>query len=210
MPENAQTGQLIPINFDDSNYNELNSYAVDTVTKDGWTIKYLVRDDSAKYDDIYIKWSKGNVNGIFKAEESVLKFRKYFIPQYVGENKNYLFFWRGCATDCQAVLILSKDSTFSKDYTRVIDYNIQNGQIAFVADKGSQDDKPFQISVVDLSKNKEYLVQFKNLCMYAAHKESCVDTIIFKKEKVIVKATLTVDNHKRDKEITEEKSIDLK
>jgi hypothetical protein len=210
ITQNNQTGQLVSINFNDSNYNELSSYALDTVTKDGWTIKYLVKDDSTEYDDIYIEWSKGNINGIFKAEESVLQFRRYFIPQYVGENKNYLFFWHGCATDCQAVLTLSKDSAFSKDYTRVINYNIQNGQIGYVTDKGSEDDKPFQISIVDLSKNKEHLVQFKNLCMYAAHKESCIDTIIFAKEKVIVKATLTIDNYNRDKEIIEEKSIDLK
>ena len=203
------TGQLVPIDFNDSNYNELSSYAIDTVTKGGWDIKYLVKDDSTKYDDIYIKWSKGNLSGNSKTE-SVLQYRRYFIPQYVGENKNYLFFWHGCATDCQAVLTLSKDSVFSKDFTRVIDYNIQNGQIGYVTDKGSEDDKPFQISIADLSRNKEHMIQFKNLCMYAAHKESCIDTIIFRKEKVVIKATLTIDNYSRDKEITEEKSIDLK
>ena len=207
--QNNQTGQLIPVDFNDSNYNELSSYAIDTITKDGWAIKYLVKDDSTKYDDIYIEWSKGSVNGIYKAASS-LQFRRYFIPQYTGENKNYLFFWHGCATDCQAVLTLSKDSAFSKDYTSIIDYNIPNGQIAYVTDKGSEDDRPFQISVVDLSKNKEHIVQFKNLCMYAAHKESCIDTIIFKREKVVVKATLTINNYNRDKEVIEEKAVDLK
>jgi hypothetical protein len=186
-------GQLVPIDFNDSKYEQLSSYAIDTITKDGWTIKYLVKNDSTKYDDIYFKWSKGNLSGISKTE-SVLKYRRYFIPQYVGENKNNLFFWHGCARDCQAVLTLSKDSAFAKDFTRVIDYNIQNGQIGYVTDKGSKDDKPFQISIAHLSKNKEHLIEFKNLCMYASHKESCVDTIIFQKEKVVVKATLTIDN----------------
>lgn len=209
ITQNNYTGQLLAVDFNDSNYNGLNSYAIDTVTQDGWVIKYLVKDDSTKYDDIYIKWSKGTMNGIYKAE-SVLQFRRYFIPQYKGENENYLFFWHGCATDCQAVLTLSKDSVVSKDYTSVIEYNIRYGQVAYVTDKGAEDDNPFQISIVDLSKNKEHLIQFKNLCMYAAHKESCVDTIIFNKEKVVVKATLTIDNYNRDKEVTEEKIVDLK
>jgi hypothetical protein len=207
--EKNQTEQLIPVDFNDSNYNELNSYAIDTFTEGGWIIKYLVKDDSTRYDDIYIRWTKGNVTGTFKAE-SVLQFRRYFVPQYAGENKNYLFFWHGCATDCAAVLTLSKDSAFSKDYTSVIDYNIPNGQIAYLTDKSYEDDHPFQISIVDLSKNKEHLVQFKNLCMYAAHKESCIDTIIFNKGKVIVKATLRINDHNRDKKIIEEKTVNLK
>ena len=204
-----QTEQLIPVDFNDSNYNELISYAIDTLTEDGWTIKYLVKDDSTRYDDIYIKWTKGNVTGTFKAE-SALQFRRYFVPKYTGENKSYLFFWHGCATDCDAVLTLNKDSAVSKDYTSIIDYNIPNGQIAYVTDKVYEDDHPFQISIVDLFKNKEHLVQFKNLCMYAAHKESCIDTIIFSKEKVIAKATLTINDQNRDKEIIEEKTVNLK
>jgi hypothetical protein len=206
--QNKQTGQLIPVDFNDSNYNDLNFYAIDTVTKDGWAIKYFVKDDSTKYDDIYIEWAKGSSRGIFKAEY-YLKFRRYFIPQFTGENDKYLFFWHGCATDCQAVLILGKDSTFSRDYTQVIDYNIPYGQIAYVGKKGTADGKPFQISLVDLAKNKEHLIQFKNLCMYAAHKESCIDTIIFNKEKVVVKATLTIDNYNRDKEVAEEIKVNL-
>jgi hypothetical protein len=206
--QNKQTRQLIPIDFNESNYNDLNFYAIDTVTKDGWTIKYFVKDDSTKYDDIYIKWAKGSLRGIFKAE-SVLQFRRYFIPQYTGENDKYLFFWHGCATDCQAVLILDKDSAFSRDYTNVIDYNIPYGQIAYVTNKGAEDGKPFQISLADIAKNKEHLIQFKNLCMSAAHKESCIDTIIFNKEKVVVKATLTIDNYNRDKEVVEEIKVNL-
>lgn len=207
--QNKRTGQLVPVNFNDSNYLDLSSYAVDTVTQDGWVIKYLVKEDSTKYYDIYIQWSKGTVSGIFKAE-SVLQFRRYFIPQYTGENEKYLFFWHGCATDCQAVLTLRKDTAVSNDYTRVIDYSIPYGQVAYVTDKGAEDNKPFQISVVELLKNKEHVVQFKNLCMYAAHKESCIDTIIFKREQVIVKATLTIDNYYRDKEVTEEMKVSLK
>lgn len=206
--QNNQVGQLIPVDFNDKKYTDLSLSAIDTVTNDGWAIKYLVKDDSTKYHDIYIEWSKGSVNGIFKAE-SVLQFRRYFIPQYTGENDNYLFFWHGCATGCQAVLTLNKDSAVSMDYTSVVDYNIPYGQIAYITDRGAKDGKPFQISVVDLSKNHEYLIQFKNLCMYAAHKESCIDTIIFQKEKVLVKATLTIDNYNREKKVIEEAIVDL-
>ena len=203
------SGQLIPIDFNDSDFRDLPLYAIDTFTKDGWSINYYVKDDSSKYDDIYIKWLKENIGGIYKSE-GVLQFRRYFIPEYVGENKKCLFLTHGCATDCRAVLVLYKDSSIARDYMSVIDYNIPNGQIAYVTDEGNKDNLAFQLAVVDLLRNKEHIVQFKNLCMSAAYKESCVDTIVFNKDNVTIRATLTVDDYNRDKEITEEKTIILK
>lgn len=203
------SGQLVRIDLNDSNFSDLNLHSADTLTQNGWSIKYLIKNDSTKYNDIYIEWSKGNIKGIYKAE-SVLQFRRYFIPQYVGENDNYLFLKHGCATDCSGILVLSKDSTFSQDYIRVIDYNIPNGQVVYVTEVGTKDDSPFQVAVVDLPKHLEHLAQFKNLCMYASHKESCIDTIVFKKDLVSIKATLTIDNSFRNKEVSEELKISLK
>jgi hypothetical protein len=202
------SGRLISIDITDSHFIDIGSYTTDTITPDGWSVKYYVKDDSTKYDDVYIEWSKGNVRGVYKGE-SLLQFRRYFIPQYKGENAKNLFFWHGCATDCQAVLTLNKDSAIEKDYTSVIDYNIQNGQIVYVSDYSFENEPSFQLTVADLMRDKEHSVRFKNLCMTAANKSSCVDTIIFRKDKVLLKATLTVDDYYRNKEILEEKAVPL-
>ena len=208
VAQRMYTRQLIPIDFNDSNYVGLGLYAIDTITQKGWSISYLVKDDSSKYNDIYIKWQRGNIKGIYKGE-FLLQYRRYFVPEYSGENSKYLFFKHGCATDCRAILTLSKDSATSKDYIRVVDYNVSNGQIAYVTERGSEDFRPFQISIVDLAKSKEHSVQFKSLCMYAAHKESCIDTIIFRKHKVLIKATLTIDDYYKDKDVVEKKVVNL-
>ncbi|WP_316789622.1 hypothetical protein [Pedobacter frigoris] len=46
------TGKLIAINFNDSNYADVSYYAIDTTTQDGWSIKYLIKDDSTRYSDL--------------------------------------------------------------------------------------------------------------------------------------------------------------
>ncbi|WP_148661175.1 hypothetical protein [Flavisolibacter tropicus] len=205
----ANAGKLIPINFSDSNYYEIQSYAHDTLTKDGWLIKYLVKNDSSRYKDLYIQWSKGNNKGLYHCP-SVLEYRRYFIPEYIGENNQLLFFEHGCATDCGAILTLQKDTTKAVDYPHVISYSIPHGVVVFVNQAGQQDGAPFEVSAVDLMKNKEHRLKFNGLCMAAAYKEQCVDTVIIMKNKVVVKATLTVNDYNRDKELPEERMAKLK
>jgi major membrane immunogen (membrane-anchored lipoprotein) len=78
------SGKLIQIDFRDNNYMDLQPSAKDTITNDGWNVRYLIKDDSTKYNDIYIECSKGNVSGLFHGE-NLLQYRHYFIPTFIGE-----------------------------------------------------------------------------------------------------------------------------
>ena len=204
----AHASELIPINFSDSNYYDLKFYAHDTLTKDGWQIKYLVKNDSNRYKDLYIEWSKGTSKGLYHYP-SALEYRRYFIPEYKGENSRYLFFEHGCATDCGAVLTLQKDTIKAVDYEHVISYSLLAGIVVLVNQTGLQDDTPFEVSAVDIMRGKEHRVKFNGLCMAAAYKEQCVDTVLFSKNKVLVKATLTINDYNRDKELSEERMVKL-
>jgi hypothetical protein len=119
--------KLLPINFKDTNYVDLILYAKDTITNDGWRIRYLVKDDNSKYNDLYIECSKGNCKAVFYGD-GILQFRRYFIPEYVGETENFLFFTHACATDCLALLVMEKDNAPTLiDYQRVCEYNLKLG-----------------------------------------------------------------------------------
>ena len=103
------TGKLIAINFSDTNYSGVASYTVDTTTADGWSIQYLVKDDTTRYKDLYIVCSKGNIKSIYRAD-NVLEYRRYFIPEFAAETKTNIYFTHGCATDCSAILVFDKDT----------------------------------------------------------------------------------------------------
>ena len=184
------TGELIAINFQDSNYLDLLMYANDTVTKDGWSIKYLVKDDSTRYDDIYIQCSKANWTGIFHGE-NFLQYRRYFIPEFERETNSYIYFTYGCATDCAAILSFSKDSTSRfTDYNCVVDYNLDFEQILYVTDRCYEnEDKIYELALVDLKNNKSHNITYNNICS-AVYKPSCIDTVIFGKKQVIIKTSL--------------------
>ena len=183
-------GELIAINFQDSNYRDLNLYAKDTVTKDGWSVKYLVKDDSTRYDDIYIQCSKGNLIGTFRGEY-LLQCRRYFIPKFERETNSYIYFTHGCATDCSAVLTFSKDSTSRfTDYSSVVDYNLDFEQILYVTDRCYEnEDTIYDLNLVDLKNNKTHNITYNNICN-AVYKPSCIDTVIFGKKQVIIKTSL--------------------
>ena len=183
------TGELIAINFQDSNYFDLPMYVNDTVTEDGWSIYYLVKDDSTRYDDIYIKCSKGNLTGIYHGE-NLLQYRRYFIPKFERETNSYIYFTHGCATDCSAVLTFSKDSTSKyTDYVRVVDYNLDFEQILYVTDSCYKNEEIYELALVDLKNNKTHKITY-NTVSNAVYKPSCVDTIIFGKKQVIIKTKL--------------------
>src|SRR5688500_7355519 len=125
------TGDLIPIDFSDTNYVDVESYAVDTITADGWSIRYLVKDDSTRYKDLYIVCSKGTEKAIHRAED-VLEFRRYFIPEFEAETKTNIYFTHGCATDCSAILVFDKDSAVRfTDYLQIVKYDIKLGQVLY-------------------------------------------------------------------------------
>lgn len=180
------TGKLIPINFNDTNYVEVGLFAKDTLTKGGWQINYLVKDDSTRYKDVYIQWSKGDKKWQYKAE-SVLTFRRYFIPEYEGENSAGLFFTCACATDCQAVLVLSKDSKggFNK-YNDVAAYDIPFGQVLFLTENTQHNgDHLFELALADVIRNKEHKILYKGIARVLPRTGAVQDVQFFKNKAVI-------------------------
>jgi hypothetical protein len=165
-------------------------YAKDTVTKDGWSIKYFVKNDSTRYDDIYIQCRKGSLTGIFRGED-FLQYRLYFIPKFVKETNSHIYFTHGCATDCWAILTFSKDNASRyNDYISVVDYNLDFEQILYVTNRCYEnEDKIYDLVLVDLKNNKTHNITYNNICS-CVFKESCVDTVIFGKKQVIIKTDL--------------------
>jgi hypothetical protein len=201
----SRTGRLIPIDFNDPGYSGVGSYAQDTVTDDGWTLRYFVKDDSTRYTDLYIEWSKGNQRGLFSGGD-ILDMRRYFIPIYAGENATHIFLEHGCATDCSAVLVLGKDSSSYMDYEKVVDYSIPDGKVVYVSDSSVYDMR-MELYAVDIESGSKRRLLFDNLCVTASFKEQCVDTVRFSKNSVTIQATLTDVNDKEEERTIREVKV---
>lgn len=184
------TGKLLPINPADKNYAELGSYTKDTITPQGWTIKYFIKDDSTRYKDLYIEWGKGTRKGYYKAKD-VLTYRRYFIPKYVGEQESGIFFWHGCATDCQAVLVLSKDTMGGfNDYVHVVDYNAKLGQVLYVTDNTYKNqDKLFELSLIDLARKRQHNILYKAIAR-GTNMPRSVEKVAFGDNKITITTNL--------------------
>ena len=183
------TGALIPIDFKDAIYQDVAMFAKDTITDDGWRIKYLVKDDSTRYTNIYIQWKKGNINRVTNCG-NVLEMRRYFIPGFVKDNQDYLFFEYGCSTDCRAVLILPKnDKDTVEAFNFVLDYKVSDNQIVCIDEESFSSDT-LSINATDLKKHITKSTLFKNRCSMTMG-SSCIDTIIFKHNRILVEGKLT-------------------
>jgi hypothetical protein len=197
----AGTVKLITINFSDRNYVDVKHYAKDTLTQDGWSIKYLVKDDSTRYSDLYIEWSKNKSTGLYHFPD-VLTFRRYFIPVFKGENKKHLFFTHACATHCRAVLTLSKEkSPKHREFISIANFNIPNGQIVYTPDKDY--DNQFVVAIADLNKDVERHVIFKNHPLFLEPMEN-IDSVSFNSNQVKLFATLIDQKDKTRKKIVKE------
>jgi len=195
------TGKLIAINFNDTNYVDVNRYAIDTTTQDGWSIKYLIKDDSSRYSDIYIEWSKNKSKGLYHFPD-VLTFRRYFIPIFKGENKNHLFFTHACATHCRAVLALSKEnSPKSREFISIANFNIPNGQLVYTPEKDYEEQ--FVVAIADLNKGIEKNVVFKNKPSFIEPMEN-IDSVSFSTNQVKLFATLIDRKDKSGKKTVKE------
>jgi len=203
-----QTGKLLKISFSDTNYFDLKIWIKDTITQDGYKIRYLIRDDSTKYNDIYVECSKGGLSGIFHGE-NLLQYRRYFIPTFAGETDKHLYFSHGCATDCSALLVFPKDTLSNfKEFIYVVDYNVDFGQVLYVTDSTYENEMQiYQLALIDLNNNKTHKITYNNICG-AVIKPSCIDTVIFSKSQVTIKTTLR-KSMDTEKEITQTKIIKL-
>ena len=199
------TGKLIPINFKDSIFNGWQVWIKDTLLKSGWYIQYLVKDDFSKYKDLYVQWTKDSKKGLVRFE-SVLESNGVSIPTFEGENDKNIFMTHACSSTCSALLILRKDSIPSYiDYHDIVNYSLKYGQILYVTDK-TNDDSLYQISLVDLFKNQEHILDFKYKCS-GVFKASYIDTVIFGLKRTIIKATF--DDESGEHKIKEQREIKL-
>jgi hypothetical protein len=194
---NSPQDTFVSINARDSNYSYDLSDIKDTVTKSGWSIQYLVKDDSTKYNDVYIRCTKGHEAGIFYGGD-LLQFRAGFVPSFIYETGQLLFFWRRCATSCEALLVFNKDSNTFVDYPNVAAHNFNFQQILYVPDSYYEiETKDFKIRLADLERKKEYEITFDGE-PFTAQIESSVDTVIFGKDEVRVKATILTNGRQQN------------
>lgn len=185
-------GELIPIDYSDEKYIDLESFTQDTLTANGWDITYLVKNDSTRYNDLYIKWSKGNIADTFLMQD-VLLMRRYFIAEFESENTDFLYLTHGCATSCFAVLTLSKKSpSIAKDFIEVIDYDPILNQIAYIPERSFSLDT-MEIAITDLSKGIEKAIIFDQVCTLSPE-SGCIDSISFQYDQVEIYTTLTERN----------------
>jgi hypothetical protein len=199
------TLKLMPININDSIFKGRQVWFKDTLLKSGWNIQYLVKDDSRKYKDLYIQWTKDSKKGLVRFE-SVLELNGVSIPTFEGENDKNIFMIHACSSTCRALLILRKDSIPSyTDYLDIVDYSLKFGQILYITNK-TNDDSLLQVSLVDLNKKQEYIIDFKYKCS-GVFKSSYIDTVIFGLKKSIIKGNF--DDESGEHKIKEQREIKL-
>jgi hypothetical protein len=193
---------LIQIDYKDEKYNEFRSSISNKQTEEGWKIRYLVKNDTTKYHDVYIECSKGNTKGIYKGEK-LFDYRSYFIPTFEGENSDYLFFTHGCSSTCSAILVFSKKTADYQDYSYLVAFDMKKSAIIYVPEQ--EDYNPLKLIFVNLKKRKDKMINFKNRCMSVmGFKSSCIDEVIFSKHTVEIKTNLIdIKDEERLKEIEE-------
>jgi hypothetical protein len=171
--------ELVLVNRSDEIYYQVPD---DTITKDGWKIEYLTKNDSTKYHDIYIKASKGNITKI-SFHPDVLDYRGYFIPSYTLETNKYILFEHGCATNCSAVTVVPKDvSNKPIEFNWVLKYDLELSTIVYVDDITFAAER-VTINAFNLNINIDKSVTFNNRCIStSSHK--CIDKVVIKNKKV--------------------------
>lgn len=168
---------LTTVNLQDSNYIDHLNQLIDTVTADGWKISYLIKSDSTKYTDIYIRCSKGNQSGTYYGGDLLL-FRSGFVPSYVQDSEKCIYFYRRCGTSCDAFLTFKKDSVKFVNYSNVAGYDLDLEEIVYVPDYYYEESSHLKLNAVNLKKNIEQVVNFKGE-RYTADIFNSVDSIHF-------------------------------
>jgi hypothetical protein len=207
-PENKKqsSNQLLKIDYHDSIFRYRRNY--DTLLTSGWSISYLVKDDSTKYNDIYIKVIKAKDSSIYFGPE-LLTFRDYFVPIFSRESEHFIFFEEGCATSCRGVLVFNKKSLQFKVFTQIIDYSEKMNKIVWLSNENLSDGKPFSIQLTDLLKEKDTTIQFKNFAL-GSIKDDYIDSVIFNENNTIINCTLIDKNdYYRKREIKESRKVKL-
>lgn len=183
-----QDGSLISVDSIDfemyPDLFDLRTCIKDTITTSNWNIEYFVKNDSTIDKDIYIKISKNKFENIYKGE-SLLEFRRYFIPTYLSETEDEMILEHGCATDCSAITLISKkDTNLSEVFTHVIDFNEERKILIHITDSTyTNEAEMFQLEAINLNSDKRSNLTLRNICT-DVYKASCIDTIIYKTDEI--------------------------
>lgn len=176
---------------------------LDTITSSGWKINYFTKLDTA---DLILKWSKNSVYGEY-IDSNVFKLKSDFIPGFSGESEDNIFMTHRCASDCEAVLVLSKTKLIGKNFSHLISYDTIVDKVVYVDDVSYTDENAFKIVLTNLKSFKDTTISFKNLAL-GSFKVGYVDSVRFSKNGTYISALL-IDrsDYNRQKNIRETKVI---
>lgn len=187
---------LIPIDRNDKGFPD--GLPVDMVTPAGWSVRYLVKDDETKYDELYIECAKGSSKVVFQD----LFLNVKLIPRFSAESDTHLFLTHKCGSDCIGLTTVSKQQIPEyQTYEWVLDYDVATGQVVYkIADDSTEDS--VKLMVVNVPLGKEKRIAFDNL---PAHSQNGgVDSIVFKNRKVQLFAGLIDRNDPDEEDIVKE------
>lgn len=187
---------LIPIDRNDKGFPD--GLPADVVTPGGWAIRYLVKDDDTKYDDLYIECSKGNSKVLIPDRFLNVK----LIPRFSKENETHLFLGHKCGAECMGLTTVSKEQIpVYQTYEMVLDYDVVTGQVVYTISDNSTEDS-LKLMVVNVALGKEKRIAFDNV---PTHKTNGgVDSIVFKNKKVLLYAGLIDRNDPEEEDIVKE------
>jgi hypothetical protein len=109
------------------------------------------------------------------------------LPDYIGENKHYIFFSGRCNSECRSIITLSKDTPLIDNYYfNVVADSVQLGLLVRFTDSSELVDSIYELEVVDLAHNRNYSINF-HYSQSEISKRDFFESAAFSKDKVILK-----------------------
>ncbi|MPM25090.1 hypothetical protein SDC9_71580 [bioreactor metagenome] len=175
------TDSLIPINL--FKYDNLPFFCPqDTILPDGWKIQFMVKNDSTKYHDVYIRCSKNEKSYVFFCQEFP-SWRPCFIPNLSGSNTDFIFFRSGCVTTSTILMVLDKNHPENSEmYSPVIDFDIKTNKVIVWSSENGSD-----LIILDIRSGKTVSIKYNIECNDPINWSShCVDSVKFSTQNVTV------------------------
>jgi hypothetical protein len=180
-------------------------YPNDTVLRSGWSVRYYVNNDSTKDKDLYINCEKNGRRHIYKSED-VLLLRSYFIPTFIGESNNCIYFRTACATNCRSILVFSKKYRYSyKLYNSIVSYSIKDDILVHIPENNIGEHKYF-VSIINFKNRQVKTVRFKYHCNVLPE-EGCIDSVNIVGNRVKLFSTLNKGTDYKQQVIKEIKTV---
>jgi len=178
MPDGANSKKgIATLHYLTSKNKEYYDIPDDTVTAQGWKIRYMATDTLVRQSDVFIEWSK---NGMIRKQKfaDVLEMRSYFVPKFKAETDRYIYLTHGCSTNCSAVTVLPKNKTENTEtFTFVIGYDIKLAQVAYILPKSYETGKAI-VEARDLKRNLTKTSNFKGNCSFTVG-DGCMEEVVF-------------------------------